>query len=148
MLLCGSFKNQIIRLIHMLRFDEKLLSRIENSAQQKDMSDESHVDLEFEHNDLEQLVADDDGEELEDEDDLGALKVENKGESSMKKGWRRVREVYRRSKQYIFVAATLPGNGKQTAGGVLRRMFPNATWVSGSYLHRHNPRYLHLCCRS
>ena len=27
LLLCGSFQNQVIRLINMLRFDEKLLSR-------------------------------------------------------------------------------------------------------------------------
>ncbi|KAG6502049.1 hypothetical protein ZIOFF_041936 [Zingiber officinale] len=56
------------------------------------------------------------------------------------KDWRRVRKHYTRSKQYIFVAATLPGSGKKTAGGVLKHMFPDATWVSGSFLHRHSPR--------
>ena len=141
MLLCGSFQNQIIRLIHMLRFDEKLLSRMENSAQHFSIgvSDEAHVDFGFEDDEIEQLVNDNEGEKVGDGDGLEDF-VENKVETSMKKGWRRVRESYKRSKQYIFVAATLPGSGKKTAGGVLRRMFPDAIWVSGIYLHRHNPR--------
>ncbi|ONK76777.1 uncharacterized protein A4U43_C03F32040 [Asparagus officinalis] len=148
MLLCGSFQNQIIRLMHMLRFDEKLLSRMENSEQYSSLNvtNESHVDLGSEEYDTQQLVGDHEGDEVDEGEDVGngddieALKGENKGETSMKKGWRRVREVYKRSKQYIFVAATLPGSGKKTAGGVLRRMFPDAIWVSGNYLHRHNPR--------
>lgn len=141
MLLCGSFQNQIIRLIHMLRFDEKLLSRMESSMQHGSLnvSNESNVDFEFEDDET-QLVDDLEEEEVDDANELEALKVENKFETTMKKGWRRVREVYKRSKQYIFVAATLPGSGKKTAGGVLRRMFPDAIWVSGNYLHRHNPR--------
>ena len=48
--------------------------------------------------------------------------------------WRRVRKNYERSKQYVFVAATLPVNGKKTAGGVLKYMFPDAEWVCGNYL--------------
>eukprot|EP00252_Welwitschia_mirabilis_P026912 TRINITY_DN9012_c0_g1_i1.p1 TRINITY_DN9012_c0_g1~~TRINITY_DN9012_c0_g1_i1.p1 ORF type:complete len:310 (-),score=77.98 TRINITY_DN9012_c0_g1_i1:469-1365(-) len=50
------------------------------------------------------------------------------------------RRLYKRSKQYIFVAATLPESGKKTAGGLLKRFFPDATWISGSFLHQHNPR--------
>lgn len=57
-----------------------------------------------------------------------------------KKGWRRVRKIYSRSKQYIFIAATLPVNGKKTAGGILKYMFPDAIWVSGNFLHRNSPR--------
>lgn len=142
MLLCGSFQNQIIRLIHMLRFDEKLLSRMENSPESSsvDVSSESHVDFGFEEDDTQQLVYDHEGEEVDTGDDLELAKMEDKLQTGMKKGWRRVQEVYRRSKQYIFVAATLPGSGKKTAGGVLRRMFPEAIWVSGNYLHCHNPR--------
>ena len=143
MLLCGSFQNQIIRLIHMLRFDEKLLSRMENSAQHCSIgvSDGSHTDFGFEDDEIQQLVNDEEGEKAEG-DDLEDF-LENRVETnSMEKGWRRVREIFKRSKQYIFVAATLPGSGKKTAGGVLRRMFPDAIWVSGIYLHRHNPRYV------
>lgn len=140
MLLCGSFENQIIRIIHMLRFDEKLLSRKESSVEYSsmDVSDESHMNSGYEDGEMQQLVTD--HEELDDEDRLEASEMENKVETS-RRGWRRVKEVYKRSKQYIFVAATLPGSGKKTAGGVLKRMFPDAIWVSGVYLHCHNPRY-------
>ncbi|CAH1434082.1 unnamed protein product [Lactuca virosa] len=103
MLLCGSFQNQVIRLINMFRFDEKLLSRAKNSSPEKPLDIESESNMLFED-------------------------------------WKRYREIYERSKQYIFVAATLPENGKRTAGGELKRLFPEATWVSGHYLHRHNPR--------
>ncbi|KAJ6850290.1 DEAD-box ATP-dependent RNA helicase 22 [Iris pallida] len=141
MLLCGSFQNQIIRIINMLRFDEKLLSRVESSAQNSsmDMSDEPHVDHGFEEEGMEQFVSDLE-EEIDNRDVLEIPKSENEVETRIKKDWRRIREIYKRSKQYIFVAATLPGSGKRTAGGELRRMFPDAIWVSGNYLHRHNPR--------
>lgn len=143
MLLCGSFQNQIIRLIHMLRFEEKLLSEMEDSAKDDslDMTKESHVELSYEDDKFQQLVSSHEEEEVVDGSDLEFFKTEDsRHETSSVRDWRRVRKVYRRSKQYIFVAATLPGSGKKTAGGVLKRMFPDATWVSGNYLHRHNPR--------
>lgn len=126
----------------MLRFDEKLLSR-ESASSPEDKSElnsDSQLSCETEceddnHSDisLEEEEREEDGEALKD------LVLERPGSDKVK-GWRRVREIYSRSKQYIFVAATLPVNGKKTAGGVLKRMFPDATWVSGNYLHRHNPR--------
>ncbi|XP_040383220.1 DEAD-box ATP-dependent RNA helicase 22 isoform X3 [Oryza brachyantha] len=138
MLLCGSFENQVIRLIHMLRFDEKLLSRMENSGKEISLGD-TNEHREDSESESAELSAD------EEENEDGPVqdrpfKVENAHVGARKKDWRRVRKVYRRSKQYIFVAATLPQSGKKTAGGVLKRMFPNAVWVSGAYLHRHNPR--------
>lgn len=141
MLLCGSFENQIIRLIHMLRFDEKLLSRAEDSGKEVPLegSDEYHEDSGSESAEVSDI--DDENEDGHIQD--GAVKVEN-AHVGARKDWRRVRKVYRRSKQYVFVAATLPQSGKKTAGGVLKRMFPSAVWVSGAYLHRHNPRYA-LC---
>eukprot|EP00850_Spirogloea_muscicola_P001099 SM000004S14969 [mRNA] locus=s4:564607:566941:+ [translate_table: standard] len=55
--------------------------------------------------------------------------------------WRRQqRPSFQRSKQYVFVAATLPEGGRKTVGEVLRRRFPTATWVTGARLHQHNPR--------
>ncbi|XP_076944459.1 DEAD-box ATP-dependent RNA helicase 22-like [Bidens hawaiensis] len=134
MLLCGSFQNQVIRLINMFRFDEKLLSRAKNSPPENkllldDMESESSIQLDLENN-----------EESEDETDIGNSIEKNEAVIMKKRDWRRTREIYERSKQYIFVAATLPENGKRTAGGELRRLFPDATWVSGLYLHRHNPR--------
>jgi hypothetical protein len=50
MLLCGSFENQVIRLIHMLRFDEKLLSRAKDSGKEVSLmsDDEYHDDFDSE----------------------------------------------------------------------------------------------------
>ncbi|KAL6571762.1 hypothetical protein OROHE_002631 [Orobanche hederae] len=128
LLLCGSFQNQVVRLINMLRFDEKQLSRLQiadNGAQ--NASDTEEIFQE----DL-NIGGDTDEGFVEDS--------ENDSEVRNRKDWWRVRKIYNRSKQYIFVAATLPVNGKRTAGGTLKRMFPEANWVSGNYLHRQNPR--------
>ncbi|KAL9263467.1 DEAD-box ATP-dependent RNA helicase 22-like protein [Drosera capensis] len=154
LLLCGSFQNQVIRLIHMFRFDEKLLSQSQTSvdkATNESMSDPSPEiyfdDEDAEGKDLsieEEKSVDDlfleEDRNVEDGANVDNFIVEAESVSEKKKDWRRVRNAYRRSKQYIFVAATLPENGKKTAGGVLKRMFPDASWVSGNYLHRHNPR--------
>lgn len=126
----------------MLRFDEKQLSRLKNPdsvAQEYDSFPLKSSETEVE----EDLFADL-AEEDEDSDNTTAIEdSEFKSEIRIKQDWRRVRKLYNRSKQYIFVAATLPLNGKKTAGGILKRMFPDASWVSGSYLHRRNPRSLH-----
>lgn len=45
-----------------------------------------------------------------------------------------------RSKQFIFVAATLPDSGKMSVGAMLRKQFPEAAYVRGGLLHQHNPR--------
>ncbi|KAL4574126.1 hypothetical protein LXL04_020951 [Taraxacum kok-saghyz] len=143
MLLCGSFQNQVIRLINMFRFDEKLLSRAKNASPEKPL------DLEMESSMLFEVgVHDEDMEPSsisihegdEDDGNGNSLKEAERQPFVRKRDWRRAREIYERSKQYIFVAATLPENGKRTAGGELKRLFPEATWVSGHYLHRHNPR--------
>ncbi|KAF5778116.1 putative RNA helicase [Helianthus annuus] len=137
MLLCGSFQNQVIRLINMFRFDEKVLSRAKNASPEKslDMESESSIPVDIEnHQEME------DEDEIVDEADSGDSVEETEAIVMKKRDWRRTREIYERSKQYIFVAATLPENGKRTAGGELKRLFPDATWVSGLYLHRHNPR--------
>ncbi|KAK4779663.1 hypothetical protein SAY87_015769 [Trapa incisa] len=161
MLLCGSFQNQVIRLINMLRFDEKLLSRnksydlkqpIETSSdstvafdREDDEGEHSSISLEGDND-----YDDDDEEEEEDGEDEDFMQDDNLDTedgndvgSAKRKDWRRVRKYYERSKQYIFIAATLPTNGKKTAGGVLKKMFPDAKWVNGNYLHHHNPRLEH-----
>ncbi|CAL0312966.1 unnamed protein product [Lupinus luteus] len=140
MLLCGSFQNKVIRLINLLRFDEKLVSQAKESAaelpQELESSLSSHdaleVEEEIENEAISEEDDDDDNEEIPD--------INNEVESVKRRDWRRVRKTYERSKQYIFVAATLPVNGKKTAGGILKHMFPDAKWVSGNYLHCHNPR--------
>jgi hypothetical protein len=48
--------------------------------------------------------------------------------------------VWVRSKQFIFVAATLPDSGKMSVGAMLRKQFPEAAYVRGELLHQHNPQ--------
>ncbi|GJT30271.1 DEAD-box ATP-dependent RNA helicase 22 [Tanacetum coccineum] len=93
MLLCGSFQNQVIRLINMFRFDEKVLSRSKNSPSEK------LVDMESVLENNEEIEAD----SIVEDDEENEEKL-------------------------------------ITAGGELKRLFPEAKWVSGLYLHRHNPR--------
>lgn len=149
MLLCGSFQNQVIRLINMLRFDEKQVSRLATSELSKpvgiDVESVPQIDLENE-DDAEiqdESFSEEEEEEVEYLDDtteVPAIETGTGTGSDAKKGWRRVRKIYKRSKQYIFIAATLPVNGKKTAGGILKHMFPDAIWVSGNFLHRNSPR--------
>lgn len=145
MLLCGSFQNKVIRLINLLRFDEKQLSWSKESAHEIPMDLEFETSSHFSSDDEEgvktEVIAE--GDESSEgtveglQEDVGAGPVK-------RTDWRRVRKHYERSKQYVFIAATLPMNGKKTAGAVLKKMFPEANWVSGNYLHCHNPR----CCRT
>lgn len=121
----------------MFRFDEKVLSRSKNSPTEKLLDIDPESSTQFELEDHEDMQV---GEESEDEIDDGNSIAETQPVNMKKRDWRRTREIYERSKQYIFVAATLPENGKRTAGGELKRLFPEATWISGLYLHRHNPR--------
>lgn len=152
MLLCGSFQNQVIRLINMFRFEEKVLSRLKNSVVKSSIESNAptleQLEAEFDDELQSDLSSDEDDNHDEDESDNedveGVVCLEdpkgNETKPNRHKDWIRARKIYERSKQYIFVAATLPLNGKKTAGGVLKRMFPDANWVSGSYLHCHNPR--------
>lgn len=136
MLLCGSFQNKVIRLINLLRFDEKLLSQSKKSVAELPMREESSLSSEDAFEGEEELQT----EAMSEEDDDYKDDINNEAESVKQRGWRRVKRTYERSKQYIFVAATLPVNGKKTAGGILKYMFPDAEWVCGNYLHCHNPR--------
>ncbi|CAN8244930.1 unnamed protein product [Cochlearia groenlandica] len=147
MLLCGSFQNQIIRLINMMRFDEKQVSRLATSQVGIPMDIDANSLAEFDpenEDDVEEEIEDgsfSEEEEIEYLDDATQIPaMGNETGSDVKKGWRRVRKVYTRSKQYVFIAATLPVNGKKTAGGMLKYMFPDAIWVSGNFLHRNSPR--------
>lgn len=135
MLLSGGYQHKVIRLIHMLRFDEKLLSR--SSEENPSEPTSSH----FSSDDEDDPQTEDIFEEEGDSDKDGDVHEVVEAGHVKSLDWRRVRKVYKRSKQYIFVAATLPANGKRTAGAVLKKMFPEADWVSGNYLHCHNPRW-------
>ncbi|EPS66702.1 hypothetical protein M569_08070, partial [Genlisea aurea] len=137
LLLCGSFQNQVIRLINMLRFDEKQLSRSQSGEALRRDDTDSSADTIKEEADFPE-----EEDEYDDSGDMHSEKISD-SQTENRKDWRRVRKTYSRSKQYIFVAATLPLNGKRTAGGILKRMFLDAKWVSGNYLHRQNPRLEH-----
>ncbi|KAF3527703.1 hypothetical protein DY000_02041204 [Brassica cretica] len=146
MLLCGSFQNQIIRLINILRFDEKQVSRLVTSKFGKPLEIDADALAQFDSDNEDDADFEEDGsisdEEEEEylEDTTQIPTVENGAGADIRKGWRRVRKIYTRSKQYIFIAATLPVNGKKTAGGLLKHMFQDAVWVSGNFLHRNSPR--------
>ncbi|XP_061991130.1 DEAD-box ATP-dependent RNA helicase 22 [Rosa rugosa] len=144
MLLNGGYQNKVIRLINFFRFDEKLLSRSNGSngsASELPMDLESETSLHFSSEDEENIETEAVSEDEENfEDDVDDLPDEAGTGKVKYRDWRRVRNIYTRSKQYIFVAATLPANGKRTAGQVLKKMFPDAIWVNGNYLHCHNPR--------
>ena len=141
MLLCGSFQNQVIRLINMLRFEEKLVSKMQDTAKESVIDEDNKCNMELKSDDdnYKQLLNNDEEDGDNCDDDEG-LESESEELNTSVKDWKRVRKIYTRSKQYVFVAATLPSSGKRTAGGVLKRMFPDAICVSGSFLHRHNPR--------
>lgn len=135
----------------MLRFDEKQLSRQQklNSGEEQlsELGEENAGEQDSTFSSLNSLDTEEDGEadivneEAEHTDDNLVENLETESEVGNRRDWRRARKMYNRSKQYIFVAATLPVNGKATAGGILKRMFPDANWVSGNYLHRQNPRF-------
>ncbi|GLT40058.1 hypothetical protein SLA2020_142160 [Shorea laevis] len=99
----------------------------------------SHLDLEDDEDSINEFVSVKE-EVFEDNVDAEDLMGGTKVGSAKEKDWRRVRKTYARSKHYIFVTATLPLNGTKTAGAVLKKMFPDAIWVRGNYLHQHNPR--------
>lgn len=147
MLLCGSFQNQVIRIIDMLRFEEKQLSQLRGleNANSVALDESACVEvIEEGSEDVDKdVILESDDEDTESGVDIEA--VESQVPAVQGKDWRRVRKIYRRSKQYIFVAATLPVNGKQTAGGVLKRLYPDARWITGNYVHRHNPRCVTVC---
>ncbi|CAK8561623.1 unnamed protein product [Lathyrus sativus] len=143
MLLCGSFQNKVIRLIQLLCYDEKLLSQSKTPVtefsmklEKSSLPSDDALDLEGEDELPPEAISDED----DDKEDIIIINDEAESLKKTRREWRRVRKHYERSKQYVFVAATLPVNGKKTAGAILKHMFPDAEWVSGNYLHRHNPR--------
>ena len=126
----------------MLHFDEKLLSQSKESVCELPVELESEPSSHFTLEDKEDLQTDiiSEGEENSEDVHVDDLAEDVEAGSNKTKDWRRVRKNYESSKRYICVAATLTVNGKKTAGAVLKQMFTDANWVSGNYLHCHNPR--------
>lgn len=48
-----------------------------------------------------------------------------------------------KKRQFLFVGATIPQNGKKTVGAILKQWYPNATWVEGNKLHCTVPTVTH-----
>lgn len=145
MLLCGGFQNKVVRLINLFRHSEKTMSQMNISVPKSPLETDSESLSPFDWEGKEEIQNDLEEEHSESDSEVESSAEETETSSVKKKDWKRVRKHYERSKQYIFVAATLPVNGKKTPGAVLKRMFPDAKWVNGNFVHRHNPRfYVHL----
>ncbi|KAG2288544.1 hypothetical protein Bca52824_048148 [Brassica carinata] len=109
-------------------FDEADMLLCGESLAQFDLENEDDADFEEDGS-----ICDE--EELEYLDDTTQIPtVDNGAGPDIKKGWRRVRKIYSRSKQYIFIAAILPVNGKKTAGGLLKHMFPDAVGLEQKWV--------------
>eukprot|EP00250_Pteridium_aquilinum_P019845 c24600_g1_i1 orf=474-2315(-) len=149
MLLSGGFENQVMRLLHMFRLEEKQLSKSQSGTSIPEKVDfRPWTDFEPVEPTAEDVPDTEDKEENPDtdvqdeEDDSGDDEADEKSSTkkSRHKDWLRSRKVYVRSKQYVFAAATLPENGRKTPGAVLKRLLPDAKWVNGLFLHRQNPK--------
>lgn len=165
MLLGGGFVRDVGRLIDLFRLEEKRISKL------RELEASQEVKVEFEEPEFRRVwtEAEEEGEgeecvEVEEvgrdaegiHDDSGhSLLFEQRAQESVASGggqnasmqrrsdWLRSKKQYKRSKQYIFVAATLPQAGKSSPGAVLKQKFPAMTWVNGNLLHRHNPTLEH-----
>lgn len=164
MLLGGGFVRDVGRLIDLFRLEEKRISKL------RELEASQEAKVEFEEPEFRRVWSEAE-EEAEGEEEVEVEEVERDAEgihddsgnsllfqqrpqeivassgqnASMQRrsDWLRTRKQYKRSKQYIFIAATLPQAGKSSPGAVLKLKFPAMTWVSGNLLHRHNPTLEH-----
>ncbi|BBN15746.1 hypothetical protein MPTK1_7g00430 [Marchantia polymorpha subsp. ruderalis] len=152
MLLSGGFARDLDHLLSLFRLEERQLAKIyqfgpvisqqklepwtEFRGQEVDASDgDSSEDEE------EDIRAIDEDSVLTPEHSESRIDQSSVNEDS--RSYWQSKRTFKRSKQYIFVAATLPDNGKKTPGALLKRIFPEAQWVNGSLLHCHSPRIQH-----
>jgi hypothetical protein len=160
MLLGGAFIRQVGRLIDMFRLEEKQLSRdwelekVQGIGSTKEFqpwtdfqpTEDAEVDTGSSDSEEEEVSnwSDPVGDEPITSEESSELPQSSGRQAEMERrsDWLKARKAYKRSKQYIFVAATLPQAGKRTPGAVLRQKFPEASWVNGHLLHCHNPRFL------
>lgn len=167
MLLGGGFVRDVGRLIDLFRLEEKRVSKI-RELESSHFDTKGGVGVDVEEPEFRKVwteaegqaeEAEEDGEDETDRegihDDTGnsllfeqqpnATASSERSNASMlrRSDWLRSRKQYKRSKQYIFVAATLPQAGKSSPGAVLKLKFPAMTWVHGNLLHRHNPTLEH-----
>lgn len=155
MLFSGGFEIQVTRLLHLFRLEEKQASKtgLGEATSQSGQGETVFQILELQPwTDFQATEVDLEGDSIA-EDTEASIWMENQDEecdsplqevdllkTEQNQDWQRSRKHYQRSKQYIFVAATLPESGKKTPGAILKRFFPDAEWVNGVLLHCHNPR--------
>lgn len=160
MLLGGGFVRDVGRLIDLFRLEEKRISKL------RELEASQAVDTKFGEPEFRRVWTEAEGESEGEEvveverdgegihDDSGNSLLfeqrplenaapQNNASLQRRSDWLRSRKNYKRSKQYIFVAATLPQAGKSSPGAVLKQKFPAMTWVNGNLLHRHNPTLEH-----
>lgn len=155
MLLGGGFVRPVGRLIDLFRLEEKRLFRSLQMANAESVKlecglgawteaekDDAPEDTEEEEVDEEDTLVDESNNSILFEQRVAPLSGLN---ASMQRrtDFLRAQREYTRSKQYIFVAATVPQAGKSSPGAVLKQKFPAASWVHGNNLHRHNPTLEH-----
>ncbi|KAL9273030.1 DEAD-box ATP-dependent RNA helicase 22-like protein [Drosera capensis] len=142
LLLSGRFFTQVICLINMLQFDEKQSSQTQTLVEKgrnKANSNPMCIDSGDGNGKLKRSFFDEE-KDFCDVIEVKHLLIEPESGSDNRKAQKQSKTSYVRSKQYIFVGATLPLNRKNAVCGILELFFGDAKWVSGSYLHRHNPR--------
>ncbi|KAL2611556.1 hypothetical protein R1flu_023248 [Riccia fluitans] len=151
MLLSGGFARDLDQLIGLFREEERRLAKLHQFAPEiPERSIEPWTQFPAqEENVTEEDISEEEMEEpsiLEEEAKSSSATRQSVEEGSVNADTRsywQSRKIYKRSKQYIFVAATLPDNGKKTPGALLKRIFPEAQWIQGNLLHCHSPRIQH-----
>lgn len=155
MLLGGGFAREVDRLINMFRLEEKQLAKSSSSGSTGTARESIQPWTEFKAEEADDKDdSDEDEGDIDDDEDEGLVSEEQDvdletpkskgGVNENRKNYWQLRKLYQRSKQYIFVAATLPNSGKKSPGALLKRLFPEAKTVSGNLLHFHNPRFVAL----
>ena len=162
MLLGGGFVRDVGRLIDLFRLEEKRISKLREleasqevklaepefrrvwTEAEEEAEGEEGAEVEEVERDAEG-IHDDSGNSLlfEQRSQECDASIEQNSSMQRRSDWLRSRKQYKRSKQYIFVAATLPQAGKSSPGAVLKQKFPAMTWVNGNLLHCHNPTLEH-----
>lgn len=152
LMLTGSFSRDTFRLLGLLKAEEKAQHKREKELEVREKV-EKEQSLPWTH--FSQENADDEGNQNEeDESWLESELEEGSSESSLENSgeirkltnkerfreFLRLKKEYRRSKRYIFVAATLPEVGKKSAGEELKKLFPEAVWIKGRQLHHTNAK--------
>ncbi|KAL3682843.1 hypothetical protein R1sor_000865 [Riccia sorocarpa] len=152
MLISGGFARDLDQLIGLFREEERRLAKLYQfgpEIAQGSFEPWTQFPAQEENVDEEDISEDERGEPCISEEEAepsSTTPQATEDQSSANAGTRiywQSRKRYKRSKQYIFVAATLPDNGKRTPGALLKRIFPEAVWIQGSLLHCHSPRIQH-----